>query len=133
MKKSVISKSIVYFANRPLLVGAVYVLSLMVGAALFSQFEGKTFGEGLWWSVVTALTVGYGDYSPVTLEMRIIACILQHFWIFFILPIVIATVLGAIMEDWSKFTHEEQEWTQGAIEKIAAALKVKLPEQPADF
>ena len=126
-------KGIVYFANRPMLVGAVYLASLVIAALLFSHFEGKTFGEGLWWSVVTALTIGYGDLYPVTTEMRVITVLFQHFWIFLILPIVIASVLGAIIEDRNKFTHEEQEWTQGALEKIAAALNITLPKQADDF
>ena len=32
-----------------------------------------TFGDALWWAFVTITTVGYGDYSPVTVEGRLVA------------------------------------------------------------
>lgn len=35
------------------------------------------FEDALWWSIVTATTVGYGDIAPVTSLGRIIACILM--------------------------------------------------------
>ena len=37
----------------------------------------QTMGDALWWSVVTATTVGYGDVSPVTAEGRISAVALM--------------------------------------------------------
>jgi voltage-gated potassium channel len=44
----------------------------------------QTFGDALWWSVVTATTVGYGDVSPVTPEGRLIAVGLMLLGIAFI-------------------------------------------------
>jgi voltage-gated potassium channel len=36
-----------------------------------------TFGDALWWSVTTIATVGYGDYTPITLVGRIIGTIVM--------------------------------------------------------
>lgn len=33
----------------------------------------KTLGDGIWWGIVTILTVGYGDRFPVTMAGRIVA------------------------------------------------------------
>ena len=36
-----------------------------------------TFGDALWWGIVTCLTVGYGDRVPVTIEGRLLAGVLM--------------------------------------------------------
>jgi len=49
---------------------AAWVLEHGVNPAL------KTFGDALYWSFVTATTVGYGDIAPVTSEGRVLAGLL---------------------------------------------------------
>lgn len=45
---------------------------------------GRTFEDALWWSLVTAFTVGYGDISPETTYGRAIAVLLMLLGISFI-------------------------------------------------
>ena len=40
-------------------------------------FEQMKFQDALWWSFVTATTVGYGDLSPATNAGRIVASLLM--------------------------------------------------------
>lgn len=110
----------------------VYVTSLLLAAVLFSLFEHRSLGDSLWWSVVTALTIGYGDIAPATVGGRTVSILFQHFWIFGIAPLVIANILTHVLHDENQFSHAEQEWQAHAIKKIADRLGVELPPEPAD-
>ncbi|MEU1292870.1 potassium channel family protein [Streptomyces sp. NPDC005840] len=37
----------------------------------------ETYPQGLWWSIETATTVGYGDFYPVTLGGRLIGAVVM--------------------------------------------------------
>ena len=70
-------------ANRAALAAAcLAVLVVSVGSvAMLWVEEGRpdanieTLGESLWWAFVTIFTVGYGDYTPVTLAGRTIGVV----------------------------------------------------------
>ena len=120
-----------YVANRIWLILGIYLASLLAGAAVFAQLEAKSFGEGLWWATVTALTIGYGDLTPVTPAGRIAGIVFGHFWIFVVIPMIIANIIMHLIEDKNLFTDEEQrELMQrlGNVEALLAAGKVERPD-----
>jgi voltage-gated potassium channel len=53
------------------------IVTIFLGAVGLQFSEHKTFTDSIWWSFVTATTVGYGDISPTTSSGRIIAAILM--------------------------------------------------------
>ena len=62
-------------ANNPVRFIAGYIVSVIVIAgAIYSLIEDDTsWFDGMWWAIVTASTVGYGDFSPKEVGGRILA------------------------------------------------------------
>ena len=62
---------------------AVAFLAAFV-ATLVDKKDFPTFGDALWWSVVTVATVGYGDIVPTTTEGRLVGAALIIFGVTFL-------------------------------------------------
>lgn len=62
----------------------ISILALIISAILYSLSEGISLSDSLWWAIVTATTVGYGDISPHTLIGRIASIILMFVGVGFI-------------------------------------------------
>ena len=110
---------------------AWYLGLVLLGALLFSFFEGKPYGDSLWWAFVTALTVGYGDMYPVTLGGRIVGLVLMHSVVFVFAPLIIARLLTSTFVDASRFTNEEQEQIKKDITEIKALLQRERGIEPS--
>ncbi len=118
---------------------ALYAAILLVGAAVFAWAEGKPFDDALWWAFVTAMTVGYGDITPMTVFGRIDAVILMHAVPLFIAPIIVTRLVSRILDDRDKFTHDEQEQIKADLREIKRMLaeqrldrQAPHPAQPCD-
>lgn len=55
------------------------------------------------------MTVGYGDFAPVTVPGRIAGMVLMHVVPLFVIPLVLVRLLGTFVRDQNQFTHAEQE------------------------
>jgi voltage-gated potassium channel len=101
-------KTLMYVANRFWLILCCYLVSLILGALMFAWLEQKSLADGFWWASVTSLTIGYGDLTPVTPAGRVMGIIFGHFWIFMVIPMIVANIIMHLVEDKHLFTDEEQ-------------------------
>ncbi|WP_271000505.1 potassium channel family protein [Listeria seeligeri] len=69
--------------NRFLMIFILLVIIIPV-PMVFIEPEINNYPDALWWAIVTATTVGYGDIIPVTPIGRILATIMMLFGIAFI-------------------------------------------------
>ena len=49
---------------------------IVAGGLLISLFDGKSLADGQYLAFITAMTIGYGDLSPVTWPARVVALLI---------------------------------------------------------
>jgi voltage-gated potassium channel len=112
-------------------VGLITVLVIVVGGAAESFVDAEDFPtiwDGIWWSVVTVTTVGYGDVYPRTVDGRIIAMIVMFVGIGF-LSVLTATIASSFIQT---DTHrEEMKESLARIEAELVNVKRQLAERAA--
>jgi voltage-gated potassium channel len=121
-------------ANRrvfPFLALATLSLGLAAGfvVTLVDRKDFPTFGTGVWWSIVTLGTVGYGDVVPHTVWGRVLGSILIVIGVTFI-SFLTATVtsyfVAAEQEEGKLAEHrerlEEQAQTTEGLRRIEQRL-----------
>jgi len=128
-------------ARLAVFVGGTVVLMVLVSAlAVLDAERGAvdakilTYGDALWWALVTVTTVGYGDYFPITVEGKAVAVTLMLTGIG-----LIAFVTGSLAS-WvvEKVAAEDEESDQETREDIAdvlaevRALRAEIAELKSD-
>ena len=94
---------------------------IIAGGIAIHFVEGMTVFDGIWWSFVTATTVGYGDLSPSTPAGRMIAAVLM---------IVGIGLIGSLTSTITAlfFQHHENAAKKNAKSEIIKTLQMQLDD-----
>lgn len=118
-----IYRGMVWLANSPRALALSYLVLILVCAVLFTFFEGKSFGEALWWAVVTASTVGYGDISPQSWQGRLMGALLMSLMVLIVVPLITAHFASKLIVDQDAFKHDEQEELKNNLRQVRRLLE----------
>lgn len=104
--------------NSPRLLTIFALAFLFIETAIYAIFEKKDFVDSLWWALITATTVGYGDSYPSTTGGRFVAVSLVLGMILFLIPMITASIASKLIVNRDAFTHEEQEEMKVLLREI---------------
>ncbi len=113
-------RAMAWIANSPKALVGFYLSLLATASLLYSTFEHKGLADSVWWSVVTASTVGYGDTYPTHPAGRIVAGVLISTMVLLVIPLVTAHFASKLIVDHDAFKHEEQEEMKNNLRAIRA-------------
>jgi voltage-gated potassium channel len=115
---------LVWLANSPRTLILSYLSLIVVAGVLYSFFEeGATIGDAVWWAVVTASTVGYGDISPESWQARVLAALLISVMVLLVIPLITAHFASKLIVNNDAFRHEEQEELKNNLRHVRRLLE----------
>lgn len=82
------------------LYGLTSVIAIGAAAVLIFEIDApggniRSYGDAVWWAIVTVVTVGYGDYTPVTVPGRVVAVVMMFAGVS-----VLSVVTAAVASRW---------------------------------
>ena len=117
-------RGLIWLANSPRKLMLSYALLIATCSVLYHFFErDASYGDALWWAVVTASTVGYGDISPQTWQGRVMAAVLISVMVLIVVPLITAHFASRLIVDNDAFRHEEQEELKNNLRHVRALLE----------
>jgi voltage-gated potassium channel len=129
-------RGLVWLANSPRTLIASYLVMIVVSGVVYSIVEDRSAYDSVWWAVVTASTVGYGDIAPDTWPGRLVAALLISTMVLLVIPLITAHFASKLIVDHDAFRHEEQEELKNnlravrtLLEELAAREGISRPEQ----
>lgn len=109
-------------ANSPGLLLLVFLLIMSVASILYAVLEDAGLLDSLYWAIVTATTLGYGDFSPHTTAGKVMTSVLILLTVFLFIPTITANLASKLIVNRDAFTHEEQEEVKMALAEILTRL-----------
>jgi voltage-gated potassium channel len=117
-------RGMVWLANSPRTLVLSYAILIVICGLLYPLFEGDvSVGDGIWWAVVTATTVGYGDISPESWPARLMAGVLISLMVLGVVPLITAHFASKLIVDQDAFRHEEQEELKNNLRRVRVLLE----------
>jgi voltage-gated potassium channel len=117
-------RGLVWLANSPRTLILSYAMLIVVCGVLYHYFEDEaSVGDSVWWAIVTASTVGYGDISPETVGGRILAGLLISIMVLVVIPLITAHFASRLIVDNDAFRHEEQEELKHNLRRVKVLLE----------
>jgi voltage-gated potassium channel len=114
----------------PFLVLVTVAVGLLGGflATVLDEQDFPTFGDGVWWSIVTLATVGYGDLVPTTPLGRLVGSALILVGVTFLTFLTAIVTSLFVSTDQDKARAREQA-VRDASDSETRALLLKLDER----
>jgi len=107
------------------LIVAITVLAVVTGvvARLIDRRDFHSFGDGIWWSIVTLGTVGYGDIVPHTTWGRVLGSIVIVCGVTFIAFLTATVTSLFVTVDQQEALAKVHELREESDEDTRAALR----------
>lgn len=102
-------------ANSPRALVGCFAGTLLVSSVVYALAEDADVFDSLYWSIVTATTLGYGDFSPHSAAGKILTSALICLMVLIFIPTITANLASKLIVDRDAFTHEEQEQIKRGI------------------
>jgi voltage-gated potassium channel len=115
----------------PYLAGSTLVLALVAGfiVTIIDRESFPTFGDGVWWAIVTIATVGYGDIVPQGAWGRVVGSvviILGVTTLAFLTAMVTSYFITAQQERSSAEERERREASEEEAIELLRQLETRL-------
>ncbi|KAL6590265.1 voltage-gated potassium channel [Neocallimastix sp. 'constans'] len=101
-----------YMQRQLIVLEIVVILYIIIGGLIYSNLEGWTFNDAVYFSIITLMTCGTGDYSPNSFAGRLILIIyaipgilLTAYTVYSIYSVISEIIYAKVYKDFTRFIN----------------------------